>query len=99
MTKTTTADVNLLSKPLRDKWPIDAETKSKVVEELVGILSKTDATDRARVRAAEVLVKIGQVNASLEPKQRDVNVQVRIDERKRNLLNRVDGLLGHVSDN
>ncbi len=58
----TMGDQQLITKAIKERWPIEARMRHKVVEHTFDVLEDDDKDDHLRMTAANVLVKIDGLN-------------------------------------
>lgn len=66
----TTEDQRLVSRAIKERWPMTGDMRERIVEETYGILEETD-DDKLKLLAANTLVKVDGLNL----KERELQIR------------------------
>lgn len=86
------ADLNLITRAVRQGWPVTAQAKEQAVEVAQRIMNSGEADERSRVAALKALIEMDKVNQT-DHWNEDKNV--RLDAGK--ATERVDGVVLKVA--
>jgi hypothetical protein len=63
---TTRADMRMVAKAIRERWPVTEEVRKRCVDDAVAILDDAQANHRTRIAALRLLLAADAVNVSRE---------------------------------